>query len=83
MAMEKMINTLETYDVQVKTYANTNKTLHADVKLKERAADAKAGGKVEEMVDRKIDKIYERVRNDNWLIWKESIRLAELEFNGK
>lgn len=81
MTMEKMLNTLETYDVKVKTTANRDKTLRADVKLKERAAIASKTDKIEEMMDRKLDKVYERIRNDNWVIWKESIKLAEREFS--
>jgi hypothetical protein len=30
-----------------------------------------------ETIDGKIERVYERLRNDNWLIWKESIKLAE------
>ena len=92
MAMEKMINTLETYEVDVRTIANRDKTLVGKVSLTERAATrVKKGVKsgkgpkddpeLNELVDRKLDKVYERVRNDNWIIWKESIRLAEKEFS--
>lgn len=92
MAMEKMINTLETYEVNVRTIANRDKTLIGKVSLTERAATRVKGGmksskqpkddaELNELVDRKLDKVYERVRNDNWIIWKESIRLAEKEFS--
>ena len=91
-AMEKMINTLETYEVDVKTIGNRDKTIAAKINLKERAAARTKGSssswkkgegekELNEMLDRKIDKVYERVRNDNWIIWKESIRLAEKEFS--
>lgn len=89
MTMEKMVNMLETYEVDVKTVANRDKTMIGKIDLMERAAKRKAGtdkkGKddkeLDEMMDRKIDKVYERIRNDNWIIWKESIKLAEKEFN--
>lgn len=92
MTMEKMMNMLETYDVNVKTIANRDKTLVGKIALQERAAPrrgATAGSSkkpkpdddINEVIDRKLDKVYERVRNDNWVIWKESIRLAEKEFN--
>ena len=85
-----MINTLETYEVDVKTIANRDKTIAAKVDLTERAAKRTVSGpskkgkdekELDEMMDRKIDKVYERIRNDNWVIWKESIKLAEKEFN--
>jgi hypothetical protein len=91
MAMEKMVNMLETYDVSVKTFGNKDKTISSRIALLDRIpARNKAGGhssktqnqeELNEMMDRKLDKVYERVRNDNWVIWKESIRLAEKEFN--
>lgn len=91
MTMEKMVNMLETYEVDVKTFGNKDKTLSSRITLQDRIPTrAKAGGassktqnqeEVNEMMDRKLDKVYERVRNDNWIIWKESIRLAEKEFN--
>ena len=90
MAMEKMLNLLETYDVNVKTMPGKDKTITSKVQLNERAmvkGKGKGKGKndvdedLNEMVDRKIEKVYERVRNDNWIIWKESIRLAEKEFS--
>ena len=34
-----------------------------------------------ELIDQKIDKAFERLRNDNLFIWKESIKLAEQEFS--
>lgn len=34
-----------------------------------------------ETIDSKIERVYERLRNDNWLIWKESIKLAERQFS--
>mmetsp|Transcript_33777 Transcript_33777/g.33271 ORF Transcript_33777/g.33271 Transcript_33777/m.33271 type:complete len:243 (+) Transcript_33777:935-1663(+) len=89
MMMEKMVNTLETYEVDVRTIANRDKTLNAKVNLVERAAKRPSAlpaskgnteAELHEMLDRKIEKVYERVRNDNWIIWKESIRLAEREF---
>ena len=84
-----MMNMLETYDVKVKTAPGKDKTITSKIDLKERAMVKGKGGKgkkdvdedVNEMVDRKIEKVYERVRNDNWIIWKESIRLAEKEFS--
>jgi len=81
MAMEKMLNTLETYEVKVRSYPTKNKMIAGDIKLKERAARAKGNADIEEMMDRKVDKVYERIRNDNWVIWKESIKLAEREFS--
>lgn len=91
MTMEKMVNMLETYEVNVKTFGNKDKTLSSRITLQDRIPTrAKAGGassktqnqeELNEMMDRKLDKVYERVRNDNWIIWKESIRLAEKEFN--
>jgi hypothetical protein len=92
MTMEKMVNMLETYQVNVKTIANRDKTLIGKINLTERAATRVKGGikssklpkddaELNEIVDRKLDKVYERVRNDNWIIWKESIRLTEKEFS--
>jgi hypothetical protein len=92
MTMEKMVNMLETYQVNVKTIANRDKTLIGKINLTERAATRVTGGikssklpkddaELNEIVDRKLDKVYERVRNDNWIIWKESIRLTEKEFS--
>ena len=34
-----------------------------------------------ETIDSKIERVYEWLRNDNWLIWKESIKLAEKQFS--
>lgn len=92
MAMEKMVNMLETYNVDVKTVANRDRTIVGRINLQERAVAR--GGKaissskkpqdedeINELVDRKLDKVYERIRNDNWVIWKESIRLTEKEFS--
>jgi predicted transcriptional regulator len=36
-----------------------------------------------ELVDRKIQDVYEKMRGDNLYIWKESISLAEKEFSSK
>jgi len=92
MSMEKMLNMLETYEVGVKTIAGKNNTVMGKVSLIEKH-DSKAKGankagklpkdqdELNELVDRKLEKVYERVRNDNWVIWKESIRLAEKEFS--
>lgn len=30
-----------------------------------------------ETIDSKINNVYEKLRNDNWVIWKESLKLAE------
>lgn len=34
-----------------------------------------------ETIDSKINNVYEKLRNDNWVIWKESLKLAEKQFN--
>jgi hypothetical protein len=90
MTMEKMVNMLETYEVDVKTIPNRDKTMVGKINLTEKipartkpAKKSKDQGEDElnEMMDRKLDKVYERIRNDNWVIWKESIRLAEKEFS--
>ena len=91
MTMEKMMNMLETYEVNVKTLANKDKTIVGRINLQERIPSKskaaigdkkpKDAAEMEEMMDRKVEKVYERVRNDNWIIWKESIRLAEKEFS--
>lgn len=90
MTMEKMVNMLETYEVDVKTIPNRDKTMVGKINLTERIpARTKTSKKpkdqseeeLNEMMDRKIEKVYERIRNDNWVIWKESIRLAEKEFS--
>ena len=39
--------------------------------------DNKNAEDIEEMVDGKMQQVYERLRNDNWYIWKESLKLAE------
>ena len=36
-----------------------------------------------EMMDKKVENAFERLRNDNLYIWKQSIELAEKEFNQK
>lgn len=91
MTMEKMVNMLETYEIDVETKARKDKTLVGDIHLKERAMAKSRAGKsdqkpkddeeLKEMMDRKVEKVYERVRNDNWIIWKESLKLAEKEFS--
>jgi hypothetical protein len=39
--------------------------------------------KYAEMMDKKVESAFERLRNDNQYIWKESIKLAEHEFSQK
>ena len=34
-------------------------------------------------MDQKVEAAFERLRNDNQYIWKQSIQLAEKEFNEK
>jgi len=34
-----------------------------------------------ETIDSKIQNVYEKLWNDNWVIWKESLKLAEKQFN--
>lgn len=46
----------------------------------EREKDKKTS---EEAMDRKIDAAFEKLRNDNQYIWKQSIALAEQEFSQK
>ena len=36
---------------------------------------------LDEIMDSKVQQAYERLRNDNWVIWKESLKLAEKEFS--
>ena len=58
------------------------KTGKADAnQMRPRSGKTPEMGDMEEMVDAKMQQVYERLRNDNWLIWKESLRLAEHEFS--
>ena len=49
----------------------------------EKAVDENMGEKLEEKVDLKIEAAFEKLRNDNMYIWKQSIELAEMEFSKK
>lgn len=51
--------------------------------MRKKKDDAKSTGEIEEMMDRKVEHTYEKLRNDNWVIWKESIKKAEEQFSNK
>ena len=86
--IEKLTNALE----QQSIFTNFEEIYESIGKVKKRGLSndlASVGGgkggadisQVEEMIDGKVERMYERLRNDNWVIWKESLKLAEKQFS--
>lgn len=86
LVVEKMKNQLESSSV----YTNIEDLYETVNKLREKGLSSALNNQdgpaanieeVQELVDGKVQNMYEKLRNDNWLIWKESIKLAEQEFS--
>ena len=75
--LEKLINSSEG-SMQEKFTKFMKESPDVGPSPEEREKDKKTS---EEAMDRKIDAAFEKLRNDNQYIWKQSIALAEQEFS--
>mmetsp|Transcript_2287 Transcript_2287/g.2230 ORF Transcript_2287/g.2230 Transcript_2287/m.2230 type:complete len:208 (+) Transcript_2287:2274-2897(+) len=82
--LQKVLKTFEGSDDVLKEKFDQFLKGTTDLKVDQSPEDKEQqANKMKEIADAKVEEAFERLRNDNLYIWKESIKLAEEEFNLK